>query len=1338
MPLATGAVFAGYHIVRLLGSGASGEVYLAQHPRLPRCDALKIISAEFVADADFRERFTREADTVATLFHPHIVAVHDRGEFEGRLWIAMSYVDGTDAAQLMSDRFPAGMPPDDVCAIVTAVAEALDYANHRGLLHRDVKPANILLAHPVDGRRQILLADFGIVRPLGDVGGLTATNFALGTLAYAAPEQLMGARIDGRADQYGLAATTFHLLTGAPPFQVANPLAVIGRHLSGGPPRLSERRPELAHLDAVMAKALSKEPADRFSRCRDFAAALGRRASASSVNSVGGRVPTTRRRPGTATEFDPDPARADPFDSIVGELAQAGFVDVSEVGRGGFGVVYRCVQPQLGRPVAVKVLTTSFDRTNYERFRREVYVMGRVSGHPNIAAILHVGALASGRPYLVMPFYPGHSLDALVRRGGACDWAWALRVGVKLAGALETAHAAGILHHDVKPANVLLTAYSEPQLTDFGIARLVGGFETGSGRSVTGSLAFAAPEVLAGATPSVATDVYSLGATLFNLVAGHAAFERQPGEEAVAQFLRITTHEPPMLLGRDVPAGLAQLLKRVMARDPVIRPASAAEFGTLLRGLQREHGIPPDEMAIPATSTGPAAVVGLQTSLRDDERWSMRTTSVDGIPAEVDALPAHPQLPKPLTTFVGRRRELDEVIALLGGDARLVTLTGPGGVGKTRLAVHVATQLESSLPGGVWFVELGNVPEADHLIDVIADALSLGEQPGPAKNPTQDLARRLVRSLGARRALIVLDNCEHLIDVCGPLIEQLLSAVPDLQLLVTSQQVLGIAGEHIYAVAPLSLPDPSDIDDDPATLARLMEHEAIRLFIDRARAVVPGFTMTAQERLNVARLCAQLDGMPLVIELAAARLRTFGVTTLLQIIRDRFRLLSTGSSAAQPSHRTLQALVDWSYHLLTPGEREIWLATSLFAGEFNAEAVVELCVGPSLSAQDVRLLLASLIDKSMVVSTPRNGIQRYRLLVTLRAYAAERLAESGHRHEVVERYVKRYLRIAEELGRGWFSARQVELFNEVHEKRENLRAALAYCQSDDRLAEIGARIVTSLHYYWLASTTLTESRRWLVEVADSDAQAPSIRARALWHAGFTAVIQNDLDIAEQYASAACELAAQCGDHSAEGYANLVLGLATIGRNDVSTGIAAYQRALQCHRAEQDPEGVVATTSALITALAASGDAELALRMWQEAVAICERVGERWHLAYLMFARGLFQYFAGDYDQAAAAQLESLRLSRPFADRIVVAFALELLAWTSAQRGDYELAAKRLGAAAESWASGDISVVRYGTLTSQRRAVDMLIRQHLGEDRMAELREQGSRLGAEAAVAEALG
>jgi serine/threonine protein kinase, bacterial len=304
MPLQNGATFAGYTVRRLLGSGGMGEVYLVDHPRLPRYDALKVLRESATANSDFRTRFNREAEHAASLFHPHIVGLHDRGEFEGRLWITMDYVEGTDAAQLLKHRYPRGLPLDQVVAIVSAVGSALDYAHQRGLLHRDIKPANLLLGDGQGADRRILLSDFGIARQIGEASGLTATNHTIGTVAYSAPEQLMGHRIDGRADQYSLAASAFRLLTGETPYRESNQVAVISQHLNAPPPRVSERRAELGPLDPVLVKAMAKNPQDRFATCNEFAQAFAQQASAAKAQDA-----TTVQVPPRRSGWTPPPPR---------------------------------------------------------------------------------------------------------------------------------------------------------------------------------------------------------------------------------------------------------------------------------------------------------------------------------------------------------------------------------------------------------------------------------------------------------------------------------------------------------------------------------------------------------------------------------------------------------------------------------------------------------------------------------------------------------------------------------------------------------------------------------------------------------------------------------------------------------------------------------------------------------------------------------------------------------------------------------------------------------------------------------------------------------------------
>ena len=316
MPLADGQVVAGYTILRTLGAGGMGEVYLVQHPRLPRYDALKVLGSAVSSDEEYRQRFILEADMVATLSNPHIVTIYDRGEFEDKLWIAMEYVDGTDASRLLAERYPYGMPPDEVVRIISGIADALDYAHGHGLLHRDVKPANILLGVPGSGDRRVMLADFGIARWMGQASLLTGTNMTVGTVAYAAPEQLKGEDVDGHADQYALAATAYHLLTGMPPFTHTNPAIVISQCLSSDPPAIGAKRPELSCLSPVFAKALAKDAGKRYKRCGDFARALQqglgaaeREHHASDVTSQGFAVKSSRRARHAKPEAPPSRRR---------------------------------------------------------------------------------------------------------------------------------------------------------------------------------------------------------------------------------------------------------------------------------------------------------------------------------------------------------------------------------------------------------------------------------------------------------------------------------------------------------------------------------------------------------------------------------------------------------------------------------------------------------------------------------------------------------------------------------------------------------------------------------------------------------------------------------------------------------------------------------------------------------------------------------------------------------------------------------------------------------------------------------------------------------------------
>ncbi|WP_187686209.1 serine/threonine-protein kinase [Nocardia wallacei] len=407
---------------------------------------------------------------------------------------------------------------------------------------------------------------------------------------------------------------------------------------------------------------------------------------------------------------------------IADQLAAMGLFDAEEIGRGGFGVVYRCAQRALDRVVAVKVLSSEIDQESRERFLREEHAMGRLSGHPNIVDVLQVDVTPGGLPFIVMPYATHGSLEQLIRDHGPLDWSDSLRVGVKLAGAIESAHRVHVLHRDVKPANVLLSRYGEPQLTDFGIARIPGGFRT-STSMITGSPAFTAPEVLKGEEPTVRSDVYGLGSTLFALLTGHAAFERQSGEKVVAQFLRITTQPVPDLREQDIPAGVAEVIERAMAADPADRPRSALELGELLRSVQREQGQLPDEMALlqPGPNADEAGIAGATAypSLRSRSVLTGRRASPTLRPpprdGSQDTAAAHPLVPPatlpptaatkfrpptPTRRPIERPRLLD--ILRAGERRRLAVIHGPAGFGKSTVAAQWRAELTAGGTAVAW------------------------------------------------------------------------------------------------------------------------------------------------------------------------------------------------------------------------------------------------------------------------------------------------------------------------------------------------------------------------------------------------------------------------------------------------------------------------------------------------------------------------------------------------------------------------------------------------------------------------------------------------------------
>jgi non-specific serine/threonine protein kinase len=467
-----------------------------------------------------------------------------------------------------------------------------------------------------------------------------------------------------------------------------------------------------------------------------------------------------------------------------------------------------------------------------------------------------------------------------------------------------------------------------------------------------------------------------------------------------------------------------------------------------------------------------------------------------------DGLSVPGNLPLPLTSFVGRDTAIAEVTRLLS-TTRLLTLTGAGGCGKSRLALRIGEEVRRAYADGAWLVELAALSDPTLLPHTVASALGVREAPG---RPLLDL---LTAYLRGRSLLLILDNCEHLVAACAPLAETLLRACPGLTILATSRHVLGVAGETAWRVPSLAVPDLHS----PPPLERLVHYEAVQLFIDRATAAQPGLQVTQQNAPAVARICHHLDGIPLAIELAAARARVFAVEQIAARLDDRFRLLTAGPRTALPRQQSLGATVDWSYALLSEPERALLRRLAVCAGGWTFEAAEVVAAGDGVQPYAVLDLLAQLVDKSLVIAEERRGAVRYRLLETIREYACDRLQAAGEAAGTRDRHRAYFLALAEEAEPQLRGAESQRFLDRLEEEHANLRVALEWALASPDGGEAALRLSGALAWFWWLRSYHDEGWRWLERALAGAPEASAARMKALHGAGYLAHHRRDSALA---------------------------------------------------------------------------------------------------------------------------------------------------------------------------------------------------------------------------------
>lgn len=625
----------------------------------------------------------------------------------------------------------------------------------------------------------------------------------------------------------------------------------------------------------------------------------------------------------------------------------------------------------------------------------------------------------------------------------------------------------------------------------------------------------------------------------------------------------------------------------------------------------------------------------------------------------LDSMPHN--LPVQLTSFVGREQEIAEIKRLFP-TTRIFTIMGPGGVGKTRFALQMAAEMLEAFGDGVWFVELASLSNPDLVPQTVASVLGLREQPG------KSLLVTLSEYLRNKHLLLLLDNCEHLVTACAHLVDSLLKNCRDLRILVTSREALGVPGEILWRVPPLSLPDGEPM----AFPEELIGYEAVHLFVERVRSSQPNFTVTDRNAPAVARVCRQLDGIPLALELAAARVRSMSVEQLAERLNDKFRLLTGGARTALPHHQTLQATINWSYNLLSDTERALLRRLSVFSGGWTLEAAERICAGSGMESQDVVDLLAHLTDKSLIQADGEDEI-RWGILETIRQYSWERLVESGEDLEFRRRHRDWFVALVEGIEPNLRGPDQGMWLDRLETEHDNLRAVLEWSHTDGQSAEAGLRLAGALERFWVVRGYFTEGRARLETALSDTSGDPPARAMALHGAGVLAGHQGDYERADARCQEALVLWQKLGDKLGMALATNMLGQVARTRGNYDRAGHLLEESLILSREVGDKWALALTLNSLGVVARGRGEYERASALHEESRALRNELGDQKGLAVSLERLGVVALYQGDLARAKTLLEDSLAIGRDVGDRLSIASAKCDLGLTALYQGDYQQA-----------------------------------------------------------------
>jgi non-specific serine/threonine protein kinase len=872
------------------------------------------------------------------------------------------------------------------------------------------------------------------------------------------------------------------------------------------------------------------------------------------------------------------------------------------------GEVYLARDTRLDREVALKLLPADLagDPERLARFRQEALTLAALN-HPNIATIYGFEEPEPGTLFLALEFVEGETLhDRVVRKPPTVEEA--MQIGAQIAEALEAAHERGIVHRDLKPKNVMIGPRGLVKVLDFGLARARGKSGTSGGRSagaghaampkgpidpsatvdpdatlvsdatmapigdetvaessgggIEGTPGYMSPEQVRGAAQDERTDLFAFGCVLYECLAGRRAFL---GEDLFQTLTATLENDPDFsALPARTPGRVRDLLFKLLEKDPAKRLAVTREARHELEealGIRRAAALRAGE----AAATTPH------------------------------------NLPKSLTRFVGRDEEVKSC-GLKLAEHRLLTLTGMGGTGKTRLALETAERALADFPDGVWFVDLAPVTDPSRVETSVAAAVGVREEPGLA------LVESLLSHLRGRRALLVLDNCEELRRACAGLAATVLHACPDVKILATSREALETPGEVVHSVGTLATP-PARGASSAAAVGR---YDAVRLFVERAKAAVATFDLTDANARAVADVCRSLDGIPLALELAAARVKLLSIDQIRAKLDDRFRLLTASSKSGLTRHQTLRATIQWSYDQLEESERALLHRFAVFLGGWTLEAA---CAVAGEGADEFEILdaLTRLVDRSLVVVAPgAGGASRYRFLESVRQFALERLREAGDENDARERHARFFATLAESAESKLTGPEQGAWFERLTDDHENLLAALSWPGAHGEGAVRGVRMAAALARFWTVRGHYELGRRALEEALDRNGAATpnEARATALVRLSAVALYQGDYAAARPRVEEALALCRALGDERGEVRAIGTLGTVALYQGDLEAARQSFEEGLALYRKQKNERGAALALHNLGSADLQTGRYKEALGRYEEALTFFRRIGDR--------------------------------------------------------------------------------------------------------------------------------